>query len=167
MYYKIVNKDSEVYKKLHEMRTKELQMEADNKQAITEKAGLEWEEFLGHQGQQNFNRVTVYCGFAFKEPSKVDSKIWSIHKEHKDIFIPNKRTEIGRKMSEFLNNGLKGHSYSTVFKNLNMEQPYGRFTFPFVEIAGDIILLYLGDSQIPTDENIIEITSKEFETLRG
>ena len=167
MYYKIVNKESEVYKKLHEMRTKELEMEESNKKAITEKTGLEWEEYLGHSGQQNFNRVTVYCGLGFKDHSKVDPKIWLVHKEHKDIFIPNKRTALGKQMSEFLSNGLKGHSYSIVSKNLNIPQPYGRFTFPFVDICGEIIVLYLGDKQDPQDENIIEITSKEFDLLRG
>jgi len=166
MYYKIVNKESEVYKRLHEMRTKELEMEESNKKAITEKTGLEWEKYLGHNGQQNLNRVTVYCGIGFKYPSKVDPKIWSVHKEYKDIFIPNKRTSAGKEMSQFLGNGLKGHSYSNVFKNLNLPQLYGRFTFPYVEIFGETIVIYLGDKQDPKDENIIEITSKEFESIR-
>jgi hypothetical protein len=165
MYYKIVNKESEVYKKLHEMRTEELEMEESNKQAITEQIGLEWEAFLGHSGQQNFNRVTVYSGFVFKDPEKVDRKIWKKHSDHKDVFVPNRKTKLGREMSQFLCNGLKGHSYSKVFKIIGIPQPLGRFTFPYVEIFGDIIAIYLGDKQIPTDENIIEITSREFESL--
>lgn len=52
MYYKIENKESEVYKRLHEMRTKEHQMAKDNIEAINQKVGLEWETYLGHSGQQ-------------------------------------------------------------------------------------------------------------------
>jgi hypothetical protein len=166
MYYKIVNKESEVYKKLHEMRLEELEMEELNKDAIIQETGLEWEIYLGHSGQQNFNRVTEYSGFAFKDPEEVDTKVWKRHPDHKDIFIPNRKTKLGREMSQFLCNGLKGHSFSIVFKLLGISYPCGRFTFPYVEICGNIIILYLGDRQIPNDENIIEITSKEFETLR-
>jgi hypothetical protein len=167
MYYKIVNKDSEVYKRLHEMRTKELQMEADNKQTINDITGLAWTKFLGHHGQQTFCRVTSYSGFEFTEPEKVNLKIWSKHKQFPGIYFPNKRTELGRKMSKILTNGLKGSSISVAFENLGIEFPHGNFSFPFVEIINDIILVYLGENQIPTDENIVEITSKEFDLLRG
>lgn len=76
MYYKIENKESEVYKKLYELRKKEIQFEKDNVKAIEEKTGLTWESFLGYAGQQNFNRVTQFTGFNFKEIDKIDSKIW-------------------------------------------------------------------------------------------
>jgi hypothetical protein len=167
MYYKIGNKESEVYQKLHEMRINELQMEADNKQTINEVTGLTWEKFLGHYGQQNFQRVTQYNGFQFTEPEKVNSKIWSKHKKFPEIYVPNNRTDLGRKMSALLSNGLKGSSISVAFKNLGIEFPHGTFSFPFIDIVNDIILVYLGEKQIPTDENIIEITSKEFDLLRG
>lgn len=165
MYYKIENKECEVYKKLHEMRTKELQMEEENKQAITEKTGLKWEKFLGHSGQQNFNRVTQYVGFNFEEPEKVNTKMWIKHPNHEGIYIPNNRTKNGREMNQFIRNGLKGHAFSTVFKNLDMPQPMGRFTFPYVEICGDTIVIYLGDAQEPKDSNIIEITKRDFNEL--
>ena len=168
MYYKIVNKESEVYQKLHEMRTKERQMEDDNKQAIAEKTGLEYTQYIGHPGQQTFNRVSVYSGFKFTEPEKVDLKIWTRHKTHNDIFVPNKRTNAGREMAQFLSNGLKGHWFKVVYKILGLEGPIGSFSFPFVEIYGDVIGLFIGDEQEqPTDENLIEITSKEFNFLRG
>ena len=168
MYYKIVNKESEVYQKLHEMRTKERQMEDDNKQAIAEKTGLEYTQYIGRPGQQTFNRVSVYSGFKFTEPEKVDLKIWTRHKTHNDIFVPNKRTNAGREMAQFLSNGLKGHWFKVVYKILGLEGPIGSFSFPFVEIYGDVIGLFIGDEQEqPADENLIEITSKEFESLRG
>jgi len=166
MYYKIVNKESEAYKRLHEMRTKELQIEKDNASAIEEKTGLKFKTFLGHNSQQNFYRVPQYSGFKFTEPEKVDTKVWKQDSEHKDIFVPDRKTKIGREMSEFLSNGLKGSNYGNVFEILSINRPI-RFTFPFVEIYGDIIGLFLGDEQQPSDENIIEITSKEFGMLKG
>jgi len=165
MYYKIENKECEVYKKLHEMRAEELKMEEENRQLINEKTGLKWEKFLGHKGQQDFNRVTSYVGFVFTEPEKADSKIWKQHAKYKEAFIPNKRTKLGREMSDFLNNGLKGHRFLDVFDHLGIEYPNSKFTFPYVEICGDVIVLFIDEKSKITDENIIEITSKEADLL--
>ena len=46
MYYKIENKECEVYKKLHEQRTKEEQMELKNTASIIKKTGLNFTNFL-------------------------------------------------------------------------------------------------------------------------
>jgi hypothetical protein len=166
MYYKIINKESEVYKKLHELRTKERQIRKDNEKAIEEKTGLKWKIFLGDNGQQNFRRVPQYNGFKFTEPDKVDLKIWKLHEEHKEIYIPNRKTKLGREMDEFLLNGLKGSIYRKVFSILKLPSPIRRFSLPFVEIVkGDIIILFLGDDQEPKDKNVIEITLKEFNKL--
>ena len=67
MYYKIENKECEVYKKLHEQRTKEEQMELKNTASIIKKTGLNFTNFFGRIGQQNFRRVTSYSGFVFIE----------------------------------------------------------------------------------------------------
>lgn len=72
MYYKIENKECEVYKKLHQMRTEEIQIGKENEKAIEEKTGLKFESYLGRSGQQNFSRTTEYFGFKFAEPQKVD-----------------------------------------------------------------------------------------------
>lgn len=164
MYYKIENKDCKVYKELYEMRTKELEISEENKKAIEEKTVLTFESFLGKSGQQNFRRVTQYSGFLFNEPEKVDLKIWKKHKDYPDCFEPNKRTKIGREMAEFLSNGLKGSRFNKPLDILGLKAN-GRFTFPYVEIFGDIILIYLDDNMNPTDENVIEITKREFEQL--
>ena len=167
MYYKIINKECEVYKKLYEMRSEEIQMAKDNIEAINEKVSLEWESSLGYSGQQQFGRVTTYQGFAFKEPDKVNPKIWKQHNEHQEIFVPNKRTKLGKEMAEFLLNGLKSHYFSIVYDYLGIEEPMGRFIFPFVEICDDVIVIFLDDKTEPIDENIIEITSKEANSLLG
>ena len=165
MYYKIENKDSKVYQELYALRTKEIQIEKDNIKAIEEKTGMTWENSFGNHGQQTFRRVTSYSGFEFKETEKIDTKIWKQHKEHKELYVPNTRTKLGREMQEFLNNGLQGSRYDKVIEILDLEE-LRRFTFPFVEIVDDLIIVFLGDDHEPKDENVIEITKKEFQSLR-
>lgn len=164
MYYKIEKKECKIYQDLHEMRTKELEIEKENQLAIKEKTGLEWESYLGYTGQQNFRRVTQYSGFKFLDPDKVDLKIWQSDKNHEGVYIPNLRTKLGREISNFLLNGLKGSLYSQVFDILNLEHQ-NRFTFPFVEIIGDVIILFISDSQEPKSKDVIEITKKEFSSI--
>jgi len=165
MYYKITNKDSKVYQELHALRTKELKIEEDNIKAIEEKTGMTWDNSFGNHGQQTFRRVSSYQGFEFKETEKIDPKIWKQHKEHAELYVPNTKTKLGREMQEFLNNGLQGSRYDTVIKILDL-QKLRRFTFPFVEIVDDLIIVFLGDDHEPKDENVIEITKKEFQSLR-
>jgi len=165
MYYKITNKDSKVYQELHALRTKELKIEEDNIKAIEEKTGMTWGNSFGNHGQQTFRRVSSYQGFEFKETEKIDPKIWKQHKEHTELYVPNTRTKLGREMQEFLNNGLQGSRYDTVIKILDLEE-LRRFTFPFVEIVDDLIIVFLGDDHEPKDQNVIEITKKEFQSLR-
>lgn len=166
MYYKIINKDSEVYKKLYELRQKELQFEKDNLKLIEEKTGLKWGNYMGDAGQQTFSRLPEYIGFEFLEPEKVNSKIWKRHEKHNDIFIPNCRTKLGREISEFLSNGLNKSRYSIVFDILNVSHN-GIFTFPFAEVVSDVIIIYLDKHQIPSNDDVIEITSVEFESIRN
>lgn len=163
MYYKITNTECEVYKKLHDMRTQELIWEDENVKLIEEKTGLEWDRFLGRNGQQSFTRVSTFHGFEFKNPEKVDLEIWERHKKHDCIFIPKKRTKMGREMAKFLLNGLKGHWFCIVYDILGLEHPSGKFSFPFVAIREKTILLMIDD--ILTNENIIEITLTEFNKI--
>ena len=164
MYYKIENKECEVYKKLHAMRTEELSIHIQNRNAIHERVGLKFEKFLGYGGQQNLDRCTTYQGFRFIEPDKVDPKVWIPSKKHDGIYVPNKRTNAGRDMANFLSTGLKHSWYKRPLEILEIEEGE-RFTFPYVEICGDIILLFLDDDQNPKDDNVIEITRTEFEKL--
>jgi hypothetical protein len=163
MYYKIENKDCEVYKKLHDLRSKENLMQKENEESICKKVGLEYQKFYGYSGQQQFTRVTTYKGFQFKEPEKIDPKIWKQSKERSDIFVPNKKTKDGKEMSEFLFHLQKSCVYD-VFDLLELPH-LGRFTFPYLEISNGLIILYLDDKHEPVDENIIEITKKEFDVL--
>lgn len=165
MYYKIENQECEVYKKLHAMRTKEIQYQKENKLAIIKKTGSDFDSFLGHRGQQNMGRVTVYEGFKFLQPENIDLKAWKISKDYPEVHVPNRRTQAGREMHEFLLNGLKGGCCTEPLEILGIEA-YRRFTLPFIDIVGDIILIFLDHSMEPEDPNVIEITKKEFEDLR-
>ena len=162
MYYKIENKECEVYKKLHELRTKELRFEQENKEAIFEKTGLTFQRFLGNRGQQNYERVTSFAGFAFNEKDKIDPKI--LEKYDSEIVVPNRRTKAGKEMSNFLLNGLQKSCFEDVFKILEIEHG-GRFVFPFVEIKNEAIYLFLGDEIELSNYEIIEITKKEFTSV--
>lgn len=165
MYYKITNKKCEVYKKLYSLRVRERIISELNLKKINEKIGLKWHIFLGYSGQQNFRRTTQYQGFKFEEPEKVCLKTWQKSKKHEGFFVPNRKTKIGREMSEFLLNGLEGSNYNRVFDILNLEHS-DRFTFPFVEIVDDQIILFLKNEE-PKDPDVIEITKREFTEIYG
>lgn len=90
-------------------------------------------------------------------------KVWVKHKIHTDIFIPNKRTKLGREMDEFLRNGLKASYYYKPLEILGLPH-LNRFSYPYVEIVGDLILIYLDEKYEPKDENLIEITKREFDS---
>lgn len=164
MYYKITNKEAVVYKKLHALRTNEYKIQKENEEAILEKTGLNYDKALANFGQQNWNRVTQYTGFVFLEPEKVDLKIWKKDKNHKEAFVPNPKTKLGREMQSFLFNGLKGSVYHKVFDILNLPD-VRKFTFPYVEIVEDVVLVFLGDNQEPNIEDLIEITKTEFNKI--
>lgn len=161
MYYKITNKQSEVYKKLLQLRNQEIQIGKDNLKTIDNLTGLTWQEFLGRAGQQNFRRTPQYSGFKFNETTNICNQTWKKCTEHEGFFIPNRRTKKGREMYNLLLNGLKSSNYNYVFQILKIEHGT-KFIFPFVEIHDDIIFLFLDNNHEPEDENIIEITKKEF-----
>ena len=143
-----------------------MQIQDENEKEIEEKTGLKFKKFLGDDDQQNWRRVSQYSGFKFTTPEKVDLKIWKLDSEHKEIFVPNRKTKLGREMAEFLLNGLKGSRYDKVWEILNLEH-LRKFTFPYVEIYGEVILIFLSDNQEPKDSNVIEITKREFNELQS
>lgn len=168
MYYKIENKECEVYKKLYELRISEIEMKKQNEISIQEKIGeLKYRKFFGDGGQQNFSRLPQYTGFAFLNTDSVNPKIWKLHETHEGLYVPNKKTKLGREMYDFLSNGLKSSSFQKVFDVFNLDiVGNGRFVLPYLEIVeNDFLILYLDDRQEPNEPNLIEITKKEFDTL--
>ena len=164
MYYKIENQDCEVYKKLRNLREKEIKIEKDNKKSIEENIPYKWETFYGNSGQQNLGRVTSFSGFCFSDPDIVDTKVWKALPDGKGCFIPNKRTKAGREMAEFLLNGLSRSNFYSLWEILELPE-LGRFAFPYLEIVDNALILFLDDKQEPADKNVVEITKREFNEL--
>lgn len=169
MFYKITNTESKVYKELFALRKEEISIERKNREEVKKVVGCDWDEYLGCKGQQNFWRVTLYSGFAFKHPDRLPAKTWKQHKEYPHIYIPNTRTKLGRQMQSFLGN-LPHSSFIKVLSIL--ECPIdGRVVFPYVEIGcGDVIVLYMGDRYdeiLSKNKDIIEITKREFNEIRS
>lgn len=165
MYYKIENKECEVYKKLHELRTKELQLDEENLKLIKNKIEHEFENALGSFSQQSFYRVKRYVGFEFLNPENVDLKVWKRHKEFNKIFIPNRKTAKGKELASFLDQ-LETSYFERVFTILSIELNLSKIVYPFVEIVGDVLIIFLGNDQEPENPNVIEITKTEFESIR-
>lgn len=169
MYYKITNKDSDVYKRLYDLRKKEQQIEENNKKTVKELIGQDFTHFIGKAGQQNFKRVTQYSGFEFKHPEKLPPKVWVLDKQYGDkgVYVPNRRTKTGREMLEKLRT-LPHSSIIEVFRILECEMS-GRFVFPYVEIGkDDVIVFYMSDRYddvLSKNKDIIEITKREFEEI--
>ncbi len=93
MYYKIEKKECEVYKKLHELRTKELQMEKENLQLINERVGVDFESFKGQNSQASLSRVKMYSGFKFVNQKQVSLNVWKKDADNEEYFVPNRRTK--------------------------------------------------------------------------
>jgi hypothetical protein len=146
------------------MRTKEKKMEKDNVTAIINKVGCPFSKFFGTDGQQHFYRVTRYRGFKFIDLATIDMTAWKQQKAHPECLVPNKRTKAGREMAEFLDH-LQGGYWEEPNEILGVAHGVGSFVFTWVEIVGDIILIYLDDKLEPKDENVIEITQREFKQL--
>jgi hypothetical protein len=168
MYYKITNKESDVYKKLHEMRSDEIRIEEENEKIIREKVGLKFDNFIGYLGQQTFCRVTEFISFEFIETEKVDLKIWKpVKKQDRTVYEPNRRYKVGREMSKSLSNGLQKSLYTKPLDILGIGHMYGvSFIFPYVEIFGETILIFLDPKMEPDNQDVIEITKKEFEEIQ-
>lgn len=164
MYYKIINTDCEVYKKMASLLAKEKEINENNKKALAEKIPYKWEQFFGYSGQQTFSRTNEYSGFLFLEPEKVDNKVWKQGEQR--MFYPNRKTKAGREMSDFLRNRLEKSWYREPLKILGCDYDLRRFKFPFVEQCNDVIILFLDDQHIPVSDDVIEITSKEFNYIR-
>lgn len=167
MYYKVINKESEVYKKLREQRAKELAADERNKAKIEELLGFKWKTFLGLRGYQNLFRVDIYKAF-IPEDGAVISNAVRESKDKDGFYYPNRRTKAGKALDEFLRYKQETFRYDEVLEILGCEKLYGNFIVPFMEVINDVVLIYLDNRHIPKPDDVIEITSKEFkELLKG
>ncbi len=165
MYYKITDKTSEKYKKLYTIRKEEIAMDERNEAKLKERFP-DWNGmFVGYMGQQNMGRVTTYLALGFDNKDKVNPKEWRESKEHKGLYEPNRRTKSGKEIGKILNE-LESSSCLKIRRIFNATE-CGRFTFPYIEIGGDDNLyIYIDDKWKPSEE-LIEITSAEFNAALG
>lgn len=164
MYYKLIDKESALYKKLYNLRTKELQIEKDNAEQIKQRYPKCNDEFFGHKGQQNYSRVTIYLGLGFNSEQDVDLKEFSPLKEYKGLYKPNLRTKKGKECKAFFDS-LGRSSYSSLMNILadeGVDNIYNRFMFPYIEIGSDDGLYCYFDDRMKLPSIFIEITSVEF-----
>lgn len=163
MYYKVENKDCGLYKTLLQMRKQELQNEADNIKEISEKYG-EWQMCFAYPSQKYY-RNRMFTGFLFKDTEKLDLKAWVKDKEFPTYWLPNKRSKSGKEVIKVLES-LKFTRFYTLLDALELKPIVGTpFSYPYMEISqqNETIILYLDEKWEPKDENIIEITKKEFQ----
>lgn len=164
MYYKMTNTSCEKYKQLRAFREKEIEIEKENRKAIEKIVRHPFDKFVGHSGQNSFDRVTRWRGFVFTDTKNIDERIWKTDKEFPDAYFPNRRYKEGKAMYERIN-ALQKSSFFKFMELLGIEF-IGRFSWPYIFISGDVLLFYLDDKFEPTDENFIEITKKEFDATR-
>lgn len=162
MYYKITDKSSEVYKKLRDMREKELQVECDNLKKVEELIGFKVGKFIGRLQQNTFDRITQYSGFQFPESITPDSKKWKKSDKFDDAYVPNRRTKAGKELYKSLHSLKSVSSTWKLWECVGTGSVYGKFHFPKLHLSGDIVLFYLDDQQEPKGDGIIEITRTEY-----
>lgn len=164
MYYKVINKESEVYKKLREQREKEMEADKRNKAKIEELLGFKWKAFYGRNGYQNLWRVTTYTAFVPEDGSNITNVVRPSSKSE-DAYEPNRRSKAGKALSDFLRRGMETFHFDQVLNIVGVKRYLSRFNIPFMAIKDDVVLLYLDEDHRPTAEDVVEITFKEFEEL--
>lgn len=160
MYYKITNKESNIYKVLHEQRTKELAAKEQNSKILKELITYKWEQYLGWR-DNSYGRIPVYFGFKFENLEEINRNVWKQDKNNPEYYVPNKRTKEGKEMAAKLQS-FKRFSFYYIWEMLGISNDTGKKSVPFLEISGDVILISLDNSQDPIDPNVVEITKREF-----
>lgn len=99
LYYKVENKDSNLYKRANEFLSMEEKLREIQKKTIESKVP----KFSKYRGEKGFNRIVRYAGFVFDDKESIDPKVWKT-KEENGVMLstPNLRTKVGRAMNEFL-----------------------------------------------------------------
>jgi hypothetical protein len=118
---------------------------------------------LGVSRNRSVFRVEQFQGFNFYDDTKVDSKIWVEHKSHPGIYVPNRRTKVGREMAEFLRN--LEHSWMEEVYEIAINRDfsdYGSYKIPICVQRDEIIYLRMDDQFDVENPDIIEITKTEF-----
>ena len=163
IYYKVENKDSELFKRANAFLVMEEELRETQKRTIE----LQLPKFSKYQFLKGFNRIVQYTGFVFDDKENIDPKVWKTKEENGEMLsTPNLRTKVGKAMNEFLRS-FKRTSVWDVNKILNIDEKslYGSFypanLFVFNECIYIIIDSQYRDVFEKNNTDIIEITNGE------
>ena len=99
LYYKVENKDSDLFKRASEFLAMEEKLREIQRKTIESKVP----KFSKYRGEKGFNRIVRYTGFVFDNKESIDPKVWKTTVENGEMLSsPNLRTNAGRAMDEFL-----------------------------------------------------------------
>lgn len=99
IYYKVENKDSELFKRANVFLAKEEELREIQRKTIESKLP----KFSKYKGRKGFNRIVQYTGVVFDDKENIDPKVWKTKEENGEMCsTPNLRTKVGKAMNEFL-----------------------------------------------------------------
>lgn len=163
LYYKVENKDSDLYKRANEFLAMEEKLRETQKSAIESKVP----KFSKYKARKGFNRIVRYTGFVFDDKESIDPKVWkTIVKDGEMLSTPNLRTKVGRAMDDFLRSFKRTNAWD-VDRLLAIDEKalYGNFypanLFEFNNRIYIIIDSQFRDVFEKNNADIIEITNGE------
>ena len=163
IYYKVENKDSDLFKRANEFLAMEENLREIQKKTIESQLP----KFSKCKGEKGFNRIVRYVGFVFDDKESIDPKVWKTKEENGVMLsIPNLRTKVGRAMSEFLSS-FKRTDVWDVDRLLSIDEKsicgtyYPANLFVFNERLYIIIDSQFRDVFEKNNTDIIEITNGE------
>ena len=99
LYYKVENKDCDLYKRANEFLAMEEKLRETQRNAIESKVP----KFSKYKARKGFNRIVRYIGFVFDDKESIDPKVWKTKEEDGEMLsTPNLRTKVGKAMDKFL-----------------------------------------------------------------
>lgn len=163
IYYKVENKDSDLYKRANEFLAMEEELREIQKKTIESKLP----KFSKYKGEKGFNRIVLYTGFVFDDKENIDPKVWKTKEEDGEMLSkPNLRTKVGKAMNEFLRSFKRTNVWDVDrLLAIDGKSLYGRFytanLFEFNECIYIIMDSRYRDVFEKNNTDIIEITNGE------
>ena len=163
IYYKVENKDSELFKRANVFLAKEEELREIQRKAIESKVP----KFSKYKCLKGFNRIGQYTGFVFDDKENIDPKVWKTKEENGEmISTPNLRTKVGKEMNEFLRSFKRTNVWNVDrLLAIDGKSIYGSFypanLFRFNECIYILIDSQFRDVFEKNNTDIIEITNGE------
>lgn len=163
LYYKVENKDCDLYKRAFEFLAMEEKLREIQRKTIES----ELPKFSKYKCEKGFNRIVQYTGFIFDDQESIDPKVWKT-KEENGVMLstPNLRTKAGKAMGKFL----KSFKRTTVWDvdrllAIDGKSVYGSFYPADLFVFNECIYILI-DSQFrdifeKNNMDVIEITNGE------